>query len=272
MADNAIHEVNPDTGAVREVIKGKLATPRSIAVASGTGDEIYVADVFAFRKVDGKSGAVTDIARSHAANTPIAYANSVTANDRHIVLTNSNGTVQRYDRRTLRRLQEWPMRGAQTAIELRDGSILVAGSPRGTITRLSGPKGEQRKTLLSDMSGPLAFALSPSGEVYVSQAESGEIVRLDLTYGMKRVVARELRMPQGLAFGTDGSLFVIERDARQLTRIDPRTGATQAVATNLPVGRRGVDNASAGVAAGARGTLYVMSDVENSIYRLTPRR
>jgi sugar lactone lactonase YvrE len=215
---------------------------------------------------------VRDIARSHAANTSIAYASSVTANDRHIILTNSNGTVQRYDRRTLQVLQEWSMRGAQTAVELTDGSILVAGSPRGTVTRLSGPKGEQRKTLMTDLSGPLAFALSPAGEVYVSQAETGEIMRIDLTYGVKRSVARGLRTPQGLAVGTDGSLFVVERDLRQLTRIDARTGATTAVAKNLPVGRPGVDNASASIAAGRRGTLYVMSDVENSIYRLTPRR
>jgi streptogramin lyase len=81
-----------------------------------------------------------------------------------------------------------------------------------------------------------------------------------------------LRSPQGLAIGTDGSLFVIERDARQLTRIDARTGAAEAVATNLPVGRPGVESSSAGVTAGARGTLYVMSDIENSIYRLEPLR
>jgi len=273
MADNAIHEVNPATGAVREVIKGKLATPRSIAaVASANGDEIFVADQFAFRKVNGKTGAVRDIARSHAANTPIAYANSVTANDKHIILTNSNGNVQRYDRRTQRVLDEWSMRGAQTALELLDGSVLVANSPRGSITRLSGPKGEQRKTVVSDLAGPVALALSPAGEVYISYAEAGEVAQIDLTHGTKRIIARELHRPQGLAFGTDGSLFVIERDRKQLTRIDARTGSTEAVATDLPVGRPGVPNATASVAAGTRGTLYVMSDVENSIYRLTPRK
>lgn len=273
MADNAIHEVNPDTGAVREVIKGRLSTPRSIAaVASGEADEIFVADVFAFRQVDGRTGAVTDIARAHAADTPIAYANYVTANDRHILLTNSNGKVQRYDRRTRKLLEEWSMRGAQAAIELPDGSILVAGSPRGALTRVSGPNDDQRKTLATDLAAPLAFALSPAGEVYASLAATGEIVRLDPTNGTKSAVARGLRTPQGLAVGADGSLFVVERDARQLTRIDARTGATEAVATDLPVGRPGVENASAAVAAGMRGTLYVLSDIENSIYRLTPRR
>lgn len=269
MADNAIHEVNPDTGAVREVIKGKLSTPQGIAaIASDDGDDIYVADVFAFRKVNGKSGAVADIARSHAANTPITYADSVTANDKHIVLTNSNGNVQIYDRGTQRIVQEWSMRGAQAAIELSDGSVLVAGSPRGAITRLSGSKGEQRKVVIENLRGPIAFALSAAGEVYVSQAELGEVARLDLTHGTKQVIATQLRAPQGLAVSTDGNLFVIERDLKRLTRIDVRTGATRAVATNLPVGREG---GIAGVAAGTRGSLYVLSDVENSIYRLTPK-
>jgi sugar lactone lactonase YvrE len=273
MADNAIHEVDPETGAVREVIKGRLSTPRSIAsVVAGKTDEIYVADVFAFRKVDGRSGKVSDIARAHAANTPIAYASAVTANDKHVLLTNSNGLVQRYDRRTLRPIEQWPdLRGAQTALELTDGSVLVAGVPRGALTRLSGPKGERRKVVASDLRGSIALALDASGAVFVSEGGAGQVSQIDLTHGTKRVIATGLRTPQGLAIGTDGSLFVIERDVQQLTRIDARTGAMEPVATNLPVGLRGIENASASVAAGARGTLYVLSDIENSIYRLEPR-
>lgn len=273
MADNAIHEVNPNTGELREVIKGKLSTPRSIAaIANGGGDQIYVADTFAFRQVDARTGAVSDIARSHAADTPIAYASAVTANDKHILLTNSNGKVQRYDRRTHKLLEEWPMRGAQAAIELLDGSIVVVGSPRGSITRLSGSKGEHRKTLTSDWrGGPVALALSAAGELYLSESQQGEVAQIDLTHGTRRVIARGLQTPQGLTIGTDGSLFVIEREPQQVTRIDARTGATEVVATNLPVGRRGVPNSSASIAAGSRGTLYVMSDIENSIYRLVPR-
>ena len=274
MADNAIHEIDTETGAAREVIKGRLATPRSIASApNGAGDELYVADVFAFRKVDGRNGTVSDIARSHAADTPITYASFVTANDKHMVLTNSSGLVQRYDRRTLQPIEQWrDLRGAQAALELLDGSVLVAGSPRGALVRLSGTNGERRKTVISDLQGPVALALDASGNVLVCETGAGLVAQIDLIHGTKRVIASGLRTPQGLTVGTDGSLFVIERDLKRLTRIDARSGATQAVATDLPVGRPGVENASASVAAGARGTLYVSSDIENSIYRLTPRR
>lgn len=269
MADNAIHEVNPETGAVREVIKGRLSAPRSIAgVAMQSGDEIYVADVFAFRKVDGRTGAVTDIARSHAADTPIGYASSVTANDRHVLLTNSNGNVQLYDRRTHELLRQWSVRGAQSALELEDGSILVAAA-RGTLLRLGGADGEERQTILEGLRGAVALAMSSAGDVYVSQEEAGEIVQLDLSKSTLRVIARGLRGPQGLAIDNDGGLFVVERDAQQLTRIDAKSGAMEPVATQLPVGRQGL-NASAGVAAGARGALYVLSDIENAIYRLAP--
>ena len=275
MADNAIHEIDPETGKSREVIKGRLSSPRSIASApAGKSDEVYVADTFAFRKVDGRAGKVTDIARSHAANTPIAYANAVTATEKHVVLTNSSGVVQLYDRRSLKPVREWSdLRGAQAALELADGSVLVANVPRGGLTRLSGANGsERRKTIATDLRGPVVLAVDAAGEVFINESGAGEISQIDLTHGTKRVVATGLRTPQGLAIGTDGNLFVIERDAQQLTRIDARTGATTAVVTNLPVGRHGVENSSASVAAGSRGTLYVMSDIENSIYRLEPRR
>jgi streptogramin lyase len=274
MADNAIHEIDPETGTAREVIKGRLSSPRSIAAApAGKSDDIYVGDTFAFRKVDGRTGEVSDIARSHAADTPIAYANSVTANDKHVLLTNSNGIVQSYDRRTLKPVRQWPdLRGAQAALELTDGSILVANVPRGALTRLSGANGERRKTIATDLNGPVVLAVDAAGEVFVNESGAGQVSQIDLTHGTKRVVASGLRTPQGLAIGTDGSLFVIERDAHQLTRIDARTGTTEAVATNLPVGRHGVESSSAGVTAGSRGTLYVMSDIENSIYRLEPVR
>lgn len=272
MADNTIQEVNLETGEIREVVHGGLSAPRSLTNVPGR-DELYVADVFAFRRVDGRSGVVNDVARSHAANTPIRYPISVTANEKHILLTDSSGHVQRYDRRTQTKLLEWErLRGAQTALELHDGDVLVAGIGGGTITRFSGTNGTQQKVIVKDLLGPIALGLSPNGSVYVSEGEAGQVSQLDLSHGTKHVIARGLKTPQGLAIGADGTLFVVERDRRQLTRIDARTGAVRAIATNLPVGRAGVGDATAGVATGTRGVLYVLSDLENSIYRLTPRR
>src|SRR5690349_16170951 len=54
MADNGIQEVDPATGQAKQIIIGKLALPGGIGVTSENGkDTIHVADVFAYRTVDG---------------------------------------------------------------------------------------------------------------------------------------------------------------------------------------------------------------------------
>src|SRR5450755_3669141 len=74
MADNGIQEVDPETGAARQVISGKLALPGGIGVVSdGAKDTIYVADVFAYRTVDGATGEVSEPARMHAAGGTLEY-------------------------------------------------------------------------------------------------------------------------------------------------------------------------------------------------------
>lgn len=80
MADNGIQEVDPETGAARQVISGKLALPGGIGVASdGEKDTIYVADVFAYRTIDGASGDVSEPARMHADGVTLEYPMSATA-------------------------------------------------------------------------------------------------------------------------------------------------------------------------------------------------
>ena len=65
MADNGIQEVDPETGAAKQVIIGKLALPGGIGVVSdGAKDTIYVADVFAYRTVDGATGEVSEPCRA----------------------------------------------------------------------------------------------------------------------------------------------------------------------------------------------------------------
>src|SRR5437879_5909161 len=67
MADNGIQEVDPETGTAKQVIIGKLALPGGMGVVSdGDKDTIYVADVFAYRTVDGTTGEVSEPARMHA--------------------------------------------------------------------------------------------------------------------------------------------------------------------------------------------------------------
>lgn len=269
MADNGIQEVDAVTGKVRQVVKGELAIPLSIAVS---GDRIYVADVFAFRSVDGRTGAVTDIARAHAAGTPIEYPVAVSANDRHVVLVNSEGLVQQYRQDSNEPVSSAHLRGARFAHELPDGDLLVLYAD-GRLARLK-PGDESGRTIVSDLRAAGGFALSRTqkNKAYALDTASGEVSELDLVSGRQRVIAKGLRNPQALAVAADDSLYAIEPDSRRLVSIALPSGIAQVVAWDLPVG--GVDNptASPGLAVGDDDVIYLSSDVENSLWKFTPKR
>jgi glucose/arabinose dehydrogenase len=67
-------------------------------------------------------------------------------------------------------------------------------------------------------------------------------------------------------------VLVVEAGKGQLVRVEPRSGAVEVVARGLPIGLPNVPITLAGVAVGAGGTLYVTSDVENSIWRLQKKK
>jgi sugar lactone lactonase YvrE len=269
MADNGIQEVDVRTGAVRQVVKGALAIPLGIASVTDAGrDTLYVADVFALRSVDASQGKVTDIARSHAAGTPIGYPVAITANRRHVIITNNEGPVQRYERSTMRLMQSWTDTHAGNAIEMPSGTLIIAETARGKLSRITGGgEGEQRSQIAGEFVTPLGLAIAGENAVYVSEMASGLVSWVDIDSGARRVIAKGLDRPQGIA--TDGSaVLVVEAGKGQLVRVEPQSGAVQVIARGLPIGLPNVPITLAGVAVGAGGTLYVTSDVENSIWRL----
>ncbi|HKQ15545.1 MAG TPA: SMP-30/gluconolactonase/LRE family protein [Steroidobacteraceae bacterium] len=269
MADNGIQEVNVRTGAVRQVVKGALAIPLGIAaISEGTHDTLYVADTFALRTVDGAQGKVQDIARSHAAGTPIGYPVAVTANRRYVVVTNNEGPVQRYDRDTMKLLQSWSDTHAGNAIEMPSGALIVAETTRGKLSRISGNgTGEERDEILADLAAPLGLAIADDNAVYVSEMASGQLSQINVNSGARRVIAQGLDRPQGIA--TDGSaVLVVEAGKGRLLRVEAESGAVEVIARDLPVGLKNVPITLSGVAVGGGGTIYVSSDVENSIWRL----
>lgn len=128
MADNGIQEVDPETGAAKQIIIGKLALPGGIGVVSDGGrDTIYVADVFAYRTINGDSGAVSEPARMHADGTVLEYPMSATAKGDFVLLSSwFTGTVQVIDRKTHKTLEMLhDFKAPHDAIRLNDGSILV---------------------------------------------------------------------------------------------------------------------------------------------------
>ncbi len=269
MADNSIHQVDLRTGAARQVVKGTLAIPLGIAcVSDGARDMLYVADVFALRSVDASQGKVADIARSHAAGTSIGYPVGITANARYVIVTNNEGPVQRYERSTMRLVQSWTDTHAGNAIQMASGVLIVAETARGKLSRITGAgDGEERFELAGDLAAPLGLAIAGNSAVYVSEMAAGRVSRIDVNTGDRRVIARDLDRPQGIA--TDGSaVIVVEAGKGQLVRVEPLSGVVEVIARGLPIGLPNVPITLAGVAVGGDGTLYLTSDVENSIWRL----
>jgi sugar lactone lactonase YvrE len=278
MADNGIQEVDPATGQAKQIIIGKLALPGGIGVTSENGkDTIHVADVFAYRTVDGATGEVTEKARMHAAGTTLEYPMSATAQGNDVVLSSwFTGTVQVIDAKTgATRDMLHGFKAPHDAIVLADGTILVAELGTKSLVKVSGEHGKDRTTLIGDLEGPVGLVRGKTDEVYVTEAFAGTVSRIDGN-GEKTVVAKELKMPEGIARGSDGTLIVAEAGAKRLIAIAPESGKVTEIAANLPIGLPGAPgglptNIPTGVAVGATGVVYFSSDVENAIYKVAKK-
>ncbi len=278
MADNGIQEIDPDTGTAKQIIIGKLALPGGIGVVSDDGkDTVYVADVFAYRTVDGATGDVSEVSRMHADGVTLEYPMSATARGDHVVLSSwFTGTVQVIDRKSGKTLEMMhDFKAPHDAVRLGDGSLLVNELGTKSLIRVS-DHGKARKTIAGDLAGPVGLVEGPGGTVYLTEAFGGQLLKVDLASGAKTVIAKDLKMPEGLALTPAGKLVVAEVGAKRLIEVDPQTGAVGEIAGNLPIGlpaSPGVlpTDIPTGVAVGASGTIYLSSDIENAIYKITKK-
>jgi sugar lactone lactonase YvrE len=278
MADNGIQEVDPETGAAKQIIIGKLALPGGIAVVSdGAKDTIYVADVFAYRTVDGATGEVSEPARMHAAGVTLEYPMSATAKGDEVILSSwFTGTVQVIDRKTgATKEMMHGFKAPHDAIRLDDGSILVNEFGSKSLIRASGEHGKDRTVLVGGLEGPVGLVGGAKGEVYVTEALAGQVCKVE-SNGEKSVVAKDLKMPEGIARAPDGKLVVAEVGAKRIVEIDPQSGSVTEIAGNLPIGLVGAPgglptNIPTGVGVGSSGTIYFSSDIENAIYKVAKK-
>jgi sugar lactone lactonase YvrE len=274
MADNGIQEVDPETGAAKQVIIGKLALPGGIGVVSdGAKDTIYIADLFAYRTVDGATGDVSEAARMHADGGTLEYPMSATAQGDEVILSSwFTGTVQVIDRKTGRtREMLHGFQAPHDAIRLGDGTLLVNELGTQSLLRVSGEHGADRTPILGGLAGPVGLVAASNDAVYLTEAFSGQVSKVG-SNGEKTIIAHDLKMPEGIALAPNGRLIVAEVGARRIIEIDPATGTITEIAGNLPIGLAGApgglpSNIPTGVGVGATGTIYFSSDIENAIYK-----
>jgi sugar lactone lactonase YvrE len=274
MADNAVQAFNPASGELRTLTAGKLAVPAGMKIE---GDTLWVADIFAFREVDLKTGAVRDIHRMQASDMEYPFAVSVNA--KQIALSSwFTGSVQVLDRagwKTATMIHG--LKAPMDAQFLPDGSIAIAEIATGNITIASGAGFKDRRALASGLAGPVQMVVGPDGKTLFVTEAAGNLLRIDLASGAKAVVADKLLLPEGLAFTPWGSVIVAEAAARRLVEIDPASGSRRSVAENLPIGLEAGPGLPppyvvTGVATAADGSVYFSADRNNAIYRVRPQR
>jgi len=274
MADNGIQEVDAATGKVSQLTRGKLAVPAGLKVDGGT---LWVADIFAFRAVDLATGAVRDVHRMHASQMEYPFAVGLGRNQ--IALASwFTGSVQLLDRATgAHQAMRHGFKAPMDALPLDDGSLLVLELGSGSLVQASGPDHAQRTTRASGLAAPVQMVRARDGGIYVTEAATGQLSRIDLATGARRVVATGLEMPEGLAQTPWGSFIVAESRARRVSEIDPANGQRRPVAENLPIGLEPGPGLPppyvvSGVAVGDDGSAYVSADRNNSVLRIRPFR
>ena len=144
------------------------------------------------------------------------------------------------------------------------------------ITRASGAEYETRRVVASGLAGPVQMTLGNDGALYVTEA-AGNLVRVDLADGGKRVVASGLALPEGVAQTPWGTFVVAEAAAARLIEIDPASGTRRTIAADLPIGMAAGPGmpppyVATGVDVASDGTIYFSANRNNGIYRVRPMR
>ena len=275
MANNEIQAFDPATGSLRTLTSGKVAVPAGMKIE---GSDLWVADVFGFRRVDVRTGEVHDVFRMQR-DPELDYPFAVGLSPKLFALSSwFTGSVQLVNRQTLKTVEViHGLKAPFDAIPMPDGSVIYAEIATGSITRASGPKFAEKSVLASGLSGPVQMVLGQDGALYVTEA-AGKLVRIPLDASAPlRTVADGLALPEGLAQTPWGSFIVAESAARRLVEIDPANGSRRTVAENLPIGLAPGPGLPppyvvTGVAVGADGTVYMAADRNNAIYRIRAAR
>ena len=273
MADNSVQSYNPASGEVRLLTGGKLSVPGGIKL---DGDTLWVADLFAFREVNVKSGVVKDVFRMQSSDMEYPFAVGLSA--KQFALSSwFTGSVQIIDRATRKTTTTiHGLKAPMDALFLDDGSLMFAEIATGEVTRASGADFKERKVIAKGLAGPVQMMIAKDGALYVTEA-AGNLTRINMTDGSKTVVADKLALPEGVAQTPWGTFIVAEAAARRLVEIDPANGSRRTVAENLPIGLEAgpglpPPNIPTGVAVGADGVIYISADRNNAIYKIKPQR
>jgi sugar lactone lactonase YvrE len=282
MADAAIDEVDPETGVVRNVIHGPLATPTDIAIWNDAGGErLHVADVFAYRVIDTATAAITDPLRMYRDETENQLGIGAGAS-KVLIASWSAGTIQVLERANgAVQATHHGLAAPVDALELKDGRLLALEAAKGQVSLLDPQTPATAETppkvMATGLNFPVAMAEAADGKIYVTESGSGSLARIDLATGEIARVASGLTSPEGVDVGADGRVYFAEVGAGRVAAFNPADGSVVTIADGLKLGLPAAEGTlpaytTTGVAVSHRdGAIYVSSDITNSILRITAK-
>ena len=273
MADNSIQEVDLADGRVRDLVRTRLAAPSGLAMV---GDQLHIADTFAYRVMDTGSGDIREVGRMWASH--LEYPLNAWADEHVVVLTSwATGTVQVFDRASGGMTHGFhDFQAPHDAVQLADGSLLVAELATGRLLRVSGEQGEQREAVVVALAGPAGMAFNADRSTLFVTTAGGSVWAVNPADWSRRRVRDGLAMPEGISVSAAGKLLVMEVGKQRLLEIDPVDGATRTLAEDLPVGLPALEGLPPtgvfnDVVEAANGDLFFTADRDAGLYRL-PRR
>jgi len=269
---NRVTEINPETWETREIVGGSLSSPGGLAIGEvGNEEVLFIAGFWGSRYAPTATGVITSLAETERLPAGGAIAMS---DDYYAISSNwPFGAVFVADRATNQRLKTIRSSAPYELKFLEDGSLLVTDFEKGTLARAAPGKDPDLSIVADHLDGPVGLALDGQRHAFVSEYNSGTILRISLADGSRAIVTEGLNRPEGIAVDGNGMVIVAETGTRRVLALDPATGERRMIAENLPIGLVGEDDLPApflltGIAIGENGAIYVSADLENAVYRL----
>lgn len=263
MGNGSIVVVDPVGGSSKALISARLAFPSDIAV---DGNRLVVADSFALRGVDRRTGAVSDILRPVVSGLYPATALSV-AGDKAVLTSEMLGAVQIVDlKNTTLERTVLGAEGATDAIRTQDGRLFALLPAKGELVELAD---ERQRVVARGLKAPAGLEDGRDGSVIVAESGSGSLLSINLADGKAYTIAGGLGTPRSVAIGRTG-FAVLDVGGRKAWWVDRATGKARIIAHDLPVGHlRKPYPRSGGIAMDAAGTVYIAADETNAIYAIS---
>lgn len=272
-----IGKVDVETGEIDIITggKAKLLTPGGLAVYEDDEEQtLFIGDFFAYRDVDLKTGLFN---RSYYLIVDgVESAISVTVNKENVIISGwYSGSIQRRDRKTGEiKTTIRDLNAPYDAVELADGSILVAEAGTGKLIIIEDNENNTRRIVLDGLDNPCGLAMINEKEFILTEAGSGKVSLIDIEQGNRTVITDGLDKPNGVVLSPNNknTAYVVESGKGRVVKLNIKSGKKNVIADGFNMGITSdgapLAHVMSGIAITNDGTIYLSSDIDNAVYKI----